>query len=535
MNESTRETDTVESLKKRIFQMENLLHANQMLCNIIDPMELYSIIAELIREQLKVSTLCVFDYHPDIEKFELVYSHGLNDLGLTFNKNDGPLWQKILQKELFPVTDTSGNPIFNEFSENYILKELRSQWWIPFIMKEEVVGLLTIGEKDNACPIDEIEFNYIKHIANQASMCINACKINLKRQKERQELDRILQNLSLLYNIGRAMTYIRDLKKLLQYILRKAIMITNAEKGSIMLLDPDTNQLCVSFIEGLEDNDQQEKINNKQVTCKSFKPGEGLAGQVFQEAKPIVLNNINIEDKFIEAESSFVRSIACIPMLVNKDAIGVINVTNKRNDEHFTEVDVEMLKAVTDQAAVAINKAQLREMAVTDFLTGLYIRRYFMSKLQDELLRSERYNKVFSIVMADIDKFKNVNDTYGHIAGDNVLKAVGDFFQTNVRQVDIIARYGGEEFVILFPETDKEAAYVLAERLRKGFSQIRLDNLPGLSISSGISTFPEDGKDIQTLIKNADTALYSAKQRGRNNVVKFSKKISLKTLKISVA
>jgi diguanylate cyclase (GGDEF)-like protein len=158
-----------------------------------------------------------------------------------------------------------------------------------------------------------------------------------------------------------------------------------------------------------------------------------------------------------------------------------------------------------------------------------------MSKLQDELLRSERYNKIFSIVMADIDKFKNVNDTYGHTAGDKVLKAVGDFFQTNIRQVDVVARYGGEEFVILFPETDKEAAYVLAERLRKGFSQIRLDNLPGLSISSGISTYPEDGKDIQTLIKNADTAMYSAKQKGRNKVVNFSKNMSLKTLKISVA
>ena len=181
-----------------------------------------------------------------------------------------------------------------------------------------------------------------------------------------------------------------------------------------------------------------------------------------------------------------------------------------------------MLRAVTDQAAVAINKAQLQEMAVTDFLTGLYIRRYFMSRLQDELLRSERYNKVFSIVMADIDNFKDFNDTYGHATGDQVLKAAGSFFQQSLRQTDVIARYGGEEFIIFFPETDKEAAYVLAERLKKGFSQIRLDILPRLAISLGISTYPEDGKDIETLIKNADTAMYSAKQRGRNRVVQFS-------------
>jgi diguanylate cyclase (GGDEF)-like protein len=182
-----------------------------------------------------------------------------------------------------------------------------------------------------------------------------------------------------------------------------------------------------------------------------------------------------------------------------------------------------MLKAITDQAAVAINKAQLLEMAVTDFLTGLYIRRYFLVRLQDELYRAERHNKVFSVIMADIDKFKNVNDMYGHSAGDRVLKEVGKFFQKNMRHEDIVARYGGEEFVIFLPEADKKAVYILAERLRKKFSQIKLDNFPNPSISIGIATFPEDGKDIESLINNADTAMYSAKGKGRNQVVQISR------------
>jgi diguanylate cyclase (GGDEF)-like protein len=124
--------------------------------------------------------------------------------------------------------------------------------------------------------------------------------------------------------------------------------------------------------------------------------------------------------------------------------------------------------------------------------------------------------------MVDIDKFKNVNDTYGHSAGDQALKAAAKFFQKNLRQTDVIARYGGEEFVIFFPETNKEVAYILAERLRKGFSQLRLDELPRLTISLGISTYPEDGRDIETLIKNADSAMYAAKENGRNKVVNFS-------------
>jgi diguanylate cyclase (GGDEF)-like protein len=142
-----------------------------------------------------------------------------------------------------------------------------------------------------------------------------------------------------------------------------------------------------------------------------------------------------------------------------------------------------------------------------------------MVKLQDELHRAERYSKVFSVAMADIDRFKTINDTYGHTTGDQVLKAAGEFLQESIRQTDVIARYGGEEFVIFFPEADKKSASVLAERLRVGFSKIKLDNLPKLTISIGVASYPEDGKDIGNLIDSADAAMYTAKKKGRNRVV----------------
>lgn len=522
-NRSGKTFDENESLRHRIDELESLLNVNQVLSNIYDPMELHSALAGFIRDKFKVRTLAIFVYHHNTKKFESVFSHGLDDLVISFNRNDGPLWQEILQKDPFSVNDISGNPIFPELFENHHLKKLRSELWIPFVMRNKVIGLLTIGKKGNDQAFDEFDLNYIKHIANHASTCLNACANNFKRENEKKELNNILQNFSYLLKISRAMTHIGDLKDLLKYIMTQALKITKAEKGSIMLYNHDTDQLSVSIIEGLADKSYQEKINNNQVKCKSFKPGEGVAGQVLQTAEPIILNNIQGDEKFIEADSSFTRSIACLPIVVYKDVIGVINVTNKRDETHFSEVDLVMLKAITDQAAVAINKAQLLEMAVTDFLTGLYIRRYFLVRLQDELYRAERHNKVFSVIMADIDKFKNVNDMYGHSAGDRVLKEVGKFFQKNMRHEDIVARYGGEEFVIFLPETDKKAAYILAERLRKKFSQIKLDNFPNPSISIGIATFPEDGKDIESLINNADTAMYSAKGKGRNQVVQISR------------
>ena len=176
---------------------------------------------------------------------------------------------------------------------------------------------------------------------------------------------------------------------------------------------------------------------------------------------------------------------------------------------------------------MAINKAQLWDMAVTDSLTGLFVRRYFLVKLQEELHRAERYNNIVSIVMADLDGFKNINDTYGHDAGDRVLKAVGKFLQQNIRDVDVVARYGGEEFVIMIPEAAEDAAHSLSERLRKQMSELKIDGLPAITISLGIATFPHDGSDLEDLIKKADAAMYAAKRAGRNRVVKYAPDIPL--------
>jgi diguanylate cyclase (GGDEF)-like protein len=129
--------------------------------------------------------------------------------------------------------------------------------------------------------------------------------------------------------------------------------------------------------------------------------------------------------------------------------------------------------------------------------------------------------------MADLDRFKKINDTYGHDAGDRALKTISKFLQKNIRDVDAIARYGGEEFVMLIPDADKEAAFCLAERLREELAKVKLEGLPPITISLGIATYPTDGTDIEDLIKKADAAMYEAKQRGRNKAVKFSRAIKL--------
>jgi len=508
-------------------ELTEILKSCRQLSNILDPKVLYSVFANLIKKKFAVRELAIFIYRESEKTLALVFSKGLGDLNFQIKKDMSNLWKCVLQGDPFEVVDDEGNPLFAEDFERLGLDKLQSKIWTPLGSQEELVGVLTIGARKNNQPFVDADRYFLQQLSAHAAVCFNTCRLYERRQKEKEDLDKTIQNLSLLYSIGKAMNYISDLKNLLQFILSQAIEVTSAEKGSLMLYDMETDQLNIRVLAGMEDTAFQKKVNNNEIKCRSFKPGEGIAGRVYMTANPLVVNNIKEDDVFIDSEKSYVRSIACIPMVVYNDVIGVINVTNKHDGKAFTDEDVEMLKAVADQAAVAINKAQLWDMAVTDSLTGLYVRRYFMVKLQEELHRAERYNNILSIVMADLDRFKSINDTYGHDAGDRVLKAIGNFLQQNIRDVDVVARYGGEEFVIMIPEAAKDAAYSLSERLRKQLSELKFENFPPITISLGIATYPYDGKTSEDLIKKADAAMYAAKRAGRNQVIKYTRDVKL--------
>jgi len=490
--------------------LRDLLESYRKLSNILDLQELYAAITDIIYARLAARALGLFHYDPVRKQFELAYRHGLPPSEVRIPRQDQPWWDLILSGEPFFLSENANSPGFAEVFATHGLAGLKSDLWVPLVSRDEVIGLVTLGEPPNGVFDGEALF-FLKEIASHAAICMHTTRLYRKRQKEKEDLDKTLQNLSLLYNIGKAMNFISDLKKLLQYILTQAIEIAGAEKGSLMLYDLESDRLNIRVLAGLEDTGYQERVNNNEIVCRSFKPGEGIAGRVFLDAKPIVVNNTREETLFIESESSFVRSIACIPMIVYSDVIGVINVTNKRDSRLFGDEDVEMLWAV----------------AVTDSLTGLYVRRYFLRKLQEEIVRAERYGKYLSLIMADLDRFKRINDRFGHDAGDRVLKALGNFFQASIRDVDVIARYGGEEFVILLPDADSEAAFALAERLRESFGQVRFEELPRITMSLGVATFPEDGTEIEELIKRADAAMYAAKRAGRNRTVRYDGSLKL--------
>ncbi|MDE1920897.1 MAG: GGDEF domain-containing protein [Candidatus Omnitrophica bacterium] len=190
--------------------------------------------------------------------------------------------------------------------------------------------------------------------------------------------------------------------------------------------------------------------------------------------------------------------------------------------------DKEKFAILAHQFALALRRLKLYKdietLALTDGLTGVYTRRYFIERFDEEIKRSGARKSSLAFLMVDADHFKAINDQYGHLTGDQVLKEVANIIRENVREIDIVGRFGGEEFCVVLPDTDPEGSRVVAERIRKSAERkpIRAyDNTVHLTLSLGTAIFPTDGKLLEELMDKADWALYRAKSQGRNCVVAF--------------
>ncbi len=230
------------------------------------------------------------------------------------------------------------------------------------------------------------------------------------------------------------------------------------------------------------------------------------------------------------------ESLIVLPLLYNEAAAGTLVVAS-RTERLFTKDRLDILHVIANQIAVSLDNARMYQaveaMATTDGLTGLSNRRSFQERLAEMLRRAERQARPLTLILGDIDHFKRINDTYGHLVGDVVLKRVAQVVQSCVRKVDIAARYGGEEFAIVLEATDAVGGRQLAERVRQEVQKLVLTadaSSFGCTLSLGIATSPADGGDERLLLQRADQALYYAKRHGRNQAVTFSEVASeLKT------
>jgi diguanylate cyclase (GGDEF)-like protein len=512
----------VGRLDRKVFDLLSLLQANKAFDDVLEAAELHNIFTSIVNERFGAKSFALFVMDEEKRRFLLKRGFGLPediDPDFSFPWSEGLLWQAMLQGRPFSVIDSSGEPRFRVLFEKFNLNELGAELFLPLTHQGDVVGFLAVGGKADGSRYSDPDLEFLRILSSHAAVSFKTTMLYEKSQRDRVELDKTVKNLSMLYNISASLIHISDLKQLLKTILGEAINTTDAQKGSLMLYDSTSKRLVLRVVKGLPDPRDEEAINNGQRACTSFAVGEGVAGKVFQTQKAIIVNAAEKDSRYETREGSNVDSILCLPLVAADEPIGVINITNKKDGRKFNHDDVELLTALSNQAAVAINNVTLYEMAITDELTKIYIRRYFNIRLTSELKRAQRYGKPVTVAICDLDKFKLVNDNFGHDVGDNTLITVADVLRTSVRDIDTAARYGGEEFAIIFPETGLEGAKVVAERVREAIGQAEIPGLPQkVTVSIGLACYPQHGADRGDLLRAADSALYEAKRTGRNRV-----------------
>lgn len=302
---------------------------------------------------------------------------------------------------------------------------------------------------------------------------------------------------------------------LLQRFLALAHELVPSERALIWILNQETGQLMPEVA-----------LPDKGPFLRRVALfGEGLIGHVATRMAPRIVADASV-DPHRGVQEQATGAWLLYPMVVHEQLLGVAHWTRPVS-RPFSHEDIASLDALVPQAAIALEniyiRARMHDLASTDGLTGLWNHRHMISTLRDELRRAARYHRTISILMMDVDSFKTFNDTYGHPQGDRLLRTFGQILKQSVRSVDHVGRYGGEEFMMILPETGKDDACRLAERLRSTVENQAYILVDGRAIhrtiSIGVASYPEDALNPEELVQRADEALYRAKRAGKNCVI----------------
>ena len=383
------------------------------------------------------------------------------------------------------------------------LRTTGSYCGVPLVAYDRAIGVLGIFS-DNERAYDEGHLELMRVLASEASIAIENARLF---QEERTKA----RHLSLLNLISRDAIATLNPDEILAKIAGQLENGLSYDHIGIAILEYTTRELIVSAEGG----------KRRGAFGKHIPLDAGLIGQVARTGKPAIyrasVNSTNGAQPVL-ADST---TAMALPIFYGDHLHGILYVeTLERID--FSEEESLLLQTLADLIAGAFHNAQTfqkaQEQAITDGLTRVKTHRFFMEALSSEWKRSSRAGRSFALVLMDLDRFKFVNDFYGHLEGDLVLQRVGQILETNCRRSDVVARYGGDEFVILMPETTMEQARQLSNKLRSWIASDPLLREKNISASFGIASYPLHGSAPQELIQVADASMYLSKHQGGNTV-----------------
>ncbi|AVX29916.1 diguanylate cyclase (GGDEF) domain-containing protein [Carboxydocella thermautotrophica] len=341
---------------------------------------------------------------------------------------------------------------------------------------------------------------------------------------ELEEIAAAIETLSVsllnLQEASKGLVASRYLDETLQRGLEMIERVFGAKYAAIFLYDEKADELSIKASIGL---------SREYVKTVRMKKGEGYSGRVMLTDLPSATDDLRRDERTVWVQMvrfEGIVSLLVVPLRGKGGLLGTIEVYTKHKHT-FTPSEISLLSSLAHQIGLSVENAMLFEemqtRAITDRLTGLYNQKQFYELLQSEIAAAQLYKKPLSLLMLDVDFFKQYNDTFGHPAGDRLLKEFARILVENVRPDDIVARYGGEEFAIILRETSLEQALDIAERIRQKVADSRFEGRlqqPSgrITCSIGIAQYPVHAKTLEDLVKRADEALYRAKYNGRNRV-----------------
>ena len=378
----------------------------------------------------------------------------------------------------------------------------RSFCAVPILLGGKPAGVMAALSSEREFQFQERDLAVMQTAAGQLGVAIENARLFTEEQRR-------ARHLTFLNNISKMAISSEDAEQMMANIVREIQKNFNYDHIGIGIMDYATKDIEIKAEAG----------TTLLALGRRITVGSGVLGKVARTGASALVQSAGAgQFAGLLPES---RAVLCLPISYGETLLGVLNVES-RAENAFAPQDVLILNTLADLLATALHNSfvfqKLQQQSITDGLTGIKTRRFFWEALSTEWKRASRSGRPFSIVLIDLDKFKQVNDSLGHLEGDLVLARVGRLLEQKCRQSNVVARYGGDEFIILMPETGIEQAQVLAERLRLWLATDPMLEEHHITGSFGVASFPVHGFSMEDLIRVADSGMYLSKRAGGNQV-----------------
>ena len=400
-------------------------------------------------------------------------------------------------------------------TESIVTEGIRSIAAAPLVLGDRLVGLVYLDSRLAGGIFRDDDLQILRAIANHIPVALETVRnaqleAQLESEREQRRLSEALRELVTDMNTT------VEIDRILELLAQRLRDFVDFDTARGIVIDDHNRCRQMALYETAENTDQSA---DKQADTGRWDLNDSpLSQRVFSDAVAVRTQLTDPQRETDPACDPATQSWLGLPLSSRNEVIGMLILESAEPDA-FDDSAVQLARTFASQAGVAVENARL---ITVDELTNISNRRHFFSQASTELQKAHRYDTPLSAIMSDIDHFKEFNDTFGHAAGDEVLRQVAATFRTTIRNVDIVGRYGGEEFAIILPHTDLEAALATAERLRTALDETQLrwdDQSLSVTASFGVAQLQDSDDSVHTLLERADRQLYAAKQRGRNCVM----------------